>query len=113
MWRPRRWGGFPLDGAVGRFWQRDYGWKPIARESFVGFNEPGYAKLAGGFSVRPTGFGSRVLRYEARTATTDPVARVRFRRYWRVIRPGVAIVMRRALMRIKREAERQSATIRV
>jgi hypothetical protein len=95
-------------GSVGRFWQRDYGWRPVAREAFVGFNEPGYAKLAVSFSVRPTESGGSMLRYEARTATTDRVARVRFRRYWRVIRPGVAIVMRRALTRIKREAERSS-----
>jgi hypothetical protein len=46
-----------------------------------------------------------VLRYEARTATTDEAARRHFRRYWRVIRPGVALVMRRALGLIREEAE--------
>jgi hypothetical protein len=95
-------------GSVGRFWQRDYGWRPVAREAFVGFNEPGYAKLAISFSVRPNASGGTVLRYEARTATTDAAARMRFRWYWRMIRPGVAIVMRRALGRIKAEAEPRS-----
>jgi hypothetical protein len=92
-------------GSVGRFWQGDYGWRPVAREAFVGFNEPGYAKLAVSFCVRPNPSGGTVLRYEARTATTDKAARVHFRRYWRMIRPGVAMVMRRALTRIKAEAE--------
>jgi hypothetical protein len=95
-------------GAVGRFWKRDYGWKPVAAESFVAFGEPGYAKIAIGFSVQPNGFGRSILRYEARTAATDDVARARFRRYWRLIRPGVAIVMQRALGRIRAEAERHT-----
>ena len=92
-------------GSIGRFWEKNYGWRRIEAKGFPDFNEPGYAKLAVGFSVRPSGFGGSVLRYEARTTTTDENARKRFRRYWRVIRPGVAIVMRRALQRIKAEAE--------
>jgi hypothetical protein len=94
-------------GSVGRFWKRDYGWKPVAAQAFAGFEEPGYAKIALSFSVRPAGFGRSALRYEARTGTTDELARARFRRYWRVIRPGVAIVMRRALRRIAAQAERR------
>jgi hypothetical protein len=96
-------------GSVGRFWRKDYGWRPVQPDDFAGFGEPGYAKLAVGFFVQPAGFGGSTLRYEARTATTDETARKRFRRYWRLIRPGVAIVMRRALGRIKVEAERERA----
>ena len=98
-------------GSVGRFWQRDYGWHPVAPDRFVGFADPGYAKLALSFQVQPTAEGQSLLRYEARTATTDDTARIRFRRYWRVIRPGVAIVMRRALKRIEAEAERRQAAL--
>lgn len=93
-------------GSVGKFWRKDYGGRPVTPEEFVTFGEPGYAKLALGFFVRPAGTGA-ILRYEARTATTDEQARRTFRRYWRVIAPGVAIVMRRALRRIKCEAERK------
>jgi hypothetical protein len=92
-------------GSVGRFWHRDYGARPIAPEAFVPFNEPGYAKLAISLAVRPTANGA-ILRYEARTATTDDTARRKFRRYWRIIAPGVALVMRRALKRIKAAAEK-------
>lgn len=97
--------------SVGKFWRRDYGWHPVAPDRFVGFTEPGYAKLVISFLVKPTGDGRTILRYEARTATTDEVARARFRRYWRLIHPGVALVMRRALTRIRAEAERHQAAL--
>lgn len=98
-------------GAVGRFWHRDYGWRPIEADRFISFDEPGYAKLAVSFRVQPMGDGQSLLRYEARTGTTDESARTRFRRYWRIIRPGVAVVMRRALGRIRDEAERRQEAL--
>jgi hypothetical protein len=91
-------------GSIGRFWRGDYGWRPVESSGFVAFQEPGYAKIAVSFSVRRHRNGS-ILRYEARTATTDEGARHRFLRYWHLIRPGVAIIMRRALHRIRAEAE--------
>jgi len=96
-------------GSVGKFWRRDYGWKPVAAEDFASFNEPGYAKLAISLSLWPT-YGATVLRYETRTATTDITARAHFRRYWRLIGLGVGIVMYRALGRIRAEAERRAAS---
>ncbi|HET7468996.1 MAG TPA: hypothetical protein VFJ81_04940 [Gemmatimonadales bacterium] len=97
-------------GSVGRFWERDYGGRAVSAEQFVGFNEPGYAKLVIGFSVRPGPIGETILRYEARTLTTDDTARRTFRRYWKLIRPGVSLVMRAALHRIKLTAEQQGVT---
>jgi hypothetical protein len=94
-------------GSVGRFWEREYGGRTVTAEEFVGFTEPGYAKLVIGFSVRPGPTGETILRYEARTLTTDDTARRTFRRYWRLIRPGVSLVMRAALHRIKVTAEHQ------
>jgi hypothetical protein len=98
-------------GSIGRFWRRDYGWRPTPAHEFARFKEPGYAKLVISFRVLRLGDGRSVLRYEARTATTDAVARKRFRRYWRLIRPGVAIVMHRALKRIQHEAERRQGAL--
>ena len=92
-------------GSVGRFWEKDYGSRPVAADEFVSFREPGYGKLAIGFSLRPDLRGGTLLRYEARTATTDATAYRKFHRYWALIRPGVALVMRSALHRIKLEAE--------
>jgi hypothetical protein len=93
-------------GTVGRFWEKDYGTRAVAAAEFVPFAEPGYAKLAISLSVRPAGTGA-ILRYEARTATTDDAARRTFRRYWRLIGAGVGIVMRRVVRRIKHEAEQR------
>jgi hypothetical protein len=98
-------------GWVGRFWRRDYGGRPVTADEFVRFHEPGYAKLAVTFSVQPAATGGTMLRYEARTATTDETARRTFRRYWRVIRPGVALVMRRALRSIRIEAEQRAGKL--
>jgi hypothetical protein len=98
-------------GAVGRFWRRDYGWFPVEADRFIAFDEPGYAKLAVSFRVELLGDDQSLLRYEARTAATDKVARTRLRRYWRIIQPGVALVMRRALVRIRDEAERRGKAL--
>lgn len=94
-------------GSVGRFWERDYGHREVGPGEFAEFREPGQAKLAMDFWVRPDGHGGSVLRYEARTATTDDEGRRRFRRYWRLIRPGVRLVMGRAVALIRQEAERR------
>jgi hypothetical protein len=93
-------------GAVGRFWEKDYGTRAITAPEFIPFDEPGYAKLAISLAVRPTSEGS-ILRYEARTRTTDESARRTFRRYWRIIGAGVGIVMRRVVRRIRHEAEQR------
>lgn len=94
-------------GSVGKFWRKDYGSQKVAQADFIPFREPGYAKLAISLSVRPAGEGA-ILRYEARTTTTDATARRTFRRYWRVIGAGVGLVMRRVVRRIKTEAEREA-----
>jgi hypothetical protein len=98
-------------GAVGKFWRKDYGNRPVTADQFMSFGDPGYAKLAISLAVRPSGTGT-MLRYEARTATTDDVARRTFRRYWTVIRTGVALVMHRALQRIRLEAEQRADGVR-
>jgi hypothetical protein len=94
-------------GSVGRFWRKDYGGRPVTAQQFAPFTDPGYAKLAISLSVRQAGTGT-IVRYEARTATTDESARRKFRLYWRLIAPGVALVMQRALRRIKAESERRA-----
>lgn len=95
-------------GSVGRFWRKDYGGRPVKAEEFARFAEPGFAKLAVGFAVRPAPGGGAILRYEARTTTTDSVAERTFRRYWRLIHPGVAWIMGRAVRHIKHAAEQEA-----
>jgi hypothetical protein len=94
-------------GAVGRFWS-PAGNRPVAlrsREDFVSFAEPGYAKAALNFVVRPERGGSRVIT-ETRVAGTSPEATRAFRRYWLVIRLGSGAIRRSWLAAIRRRAAR-------
>jgi hypothetical protein len=76
-------------GAIGRFW-RLFGNETAevrTREDFLSFDEPGYAKAAISFLVRPERGGSRVIT-ERHIAGTSPEATRVLLRYWRAIRPG-------------------------
>lgn len=63
--------------------------------------------MALNFLVQPYGTGRSLLTTETRTATTDPVSRTRFRRYWRFIGPFAGVIMRRWLELAKQRAERE------
>jgi hypothetical protein len=75
-----------------------------------GVGLPGWGKIACNFTVVPSG-GGTLLTYECRTATTDPVSRRRFARYWWLIRPLAAYIMRAALGTIAAEAVRRQALL--
>jgi hypothetical protein len=92
-------------GAVGRFWRPVIEWRDITPADFASFAEPGWGKLAANFSMAPYGESHTLLSYQCRTTTTDPGARRRFVRYWRLIRPFVAHIMRATLNAIKADAE--------
>jgi hypothetical protein len=92
-------------GAVGVFWTPKIEWRPTTRAEFPDFAEPGFGKIACNFSVRTYGDGSTLLSYECRTATTDSVSRRAFARYWRLIQPFVAHIMRATVRTIRDEVE--------
>ncbi len=94
-------------GAVGRFWTPIITWHDVTRDDFAQFDEPGWGKIAANFAVTPHGTGT-LLRYECRTATTDPVSRRRFRRYWWLVRPFVGHIMRATLATIEDNSYRAS-----
>jgi hypothetical protein len=92
-------------GAVGRFW-RLAGSEPAGvrtREDFLAFAEPGYAKAAIAFLVRPERGGSRVIT-ETRVAGASPEPTPAFMRYWLVIRLGSGAIRRSWLAAIRRRA---------
>jgi hypothetical protein len=100
-------GGEIVAGAVGRFW-RPAGNEPLpvaSREDFLAFAEPGYAKAAVGFVVRPERGGCCVVT-ETRIVGTSPDATHAFLRYWRVIRHGSGAIRRSWLGAIRRRAVR-------
>ncbi|MGW7459440.1 hypothetical protein [Streptomyces sp. NPDC054797] len=92
-------------GAVGKVWRPSIEWRRIEPEVFPGFAEPGWAKMAAAFVVHPYGTQRSLLIYEARTACTDPESTARFGRYWKLVSPGVGIVLRAALRTIGETAE--------
>ena len=93
-------------GVIGRFWGGETAWKEIDASAFASFDSPGYAKIACNLSLRPYGERRTLLSYEARTLATDESARRAFLRYWRLVSPGVGIVMRSTLALIAREVHR-------
>lgn len=95
-------------GAVGRFWQPAIEWHtPDA--GLADFTEPGWGKIATGFSLRPYGVARTLLTYDCRVATTDDESRRKFQRYWRLVRPFVGHIFRATLATIAADAERCSS----
>ena len=92
-------------GAVGVFWRPQIEWHDVERDAFAAFAEPGLGKIACNFSVRAYGEGSSLLSYECRTATTDDDSRRAFARYWLLIRPFVAHIMRATVHTIRDASE--------
>lgn len=92
-------------GAVGRFWEPSGGLRRVEPSEFVALVEPGWAKAAFNFHAQAA-TGATLLTTETRVRCTDPVARRRFRRYWRVIHPGSAAIRIAWLRAIRRRATR-------
>lgn len=92
-------------GAVGRFWQPVIEWRDVGAAEFRDFAEPGWGKIAANFSIVRCGPTKALLSYECRTATTDSQSRKRFKRYWWLVRPFVAHILRVTLHQIKSDAE--------
>ena len=90
-------------GAVGTFWKPDIEWHDLAADQFATFEEPGWGKIACHLLVRPDGPDRSILSYECRTATTDPVSQAQMSRYWWLIRPFVAYVLRAVIRTIRAE----------
>jgi hypothetical protein len=90
-------------GVIGRFWGGETMWETIDAADFAAFERPGLAKIACSVSLRPYGSTRTLVSYEARTQALDSDSRAQFLRYWRVVRPGVAIVMRAFLAAVARE----------
>jgi hypothetical protein len=93
-------------GVVGRFWTSTGGLEHIDAAEFASFEAPGFAKAVMNFHVRAVD-GGTLLTTETRIRGTDDEARRRFRRYWRVVMPGSALIRRAWLRAIRRRAERR------
>jgi hypothetical protein len=98
-------------GAVTKPWEPNPVFRELEPRDFASFAEPGFVKIA--FTLRADSIDDQtsIFRTETRAMATDVDARVRFRRYWALVAPGVAVIRRAMLDPIKREAERRVAPL--
>ena len=94
-------------GAIAQFWilRGGKGVRVSDASAFQQFCTPGFAKAAMDFVVAGVGT-TTLLMTETRVTATDAATRRTFRRYWRVIYPGSALIRWALLRTIKRRAER-------
>jgi hypothetical protein len=94
---------------LGLLWSPPAGGTKRPPAEWQAFAEPGFAKVAWGFSLAPHAGGGTLLITETRTSANDPATRRRFRLMWPVIAPFAALLRRRVLVAIRVEAERRRA----
>ncbi len=98
-------------GVVGKFWKPSGERRPADREQFRLGAPAGEVLVAWNFDVRPQAAGSRqegtCLTTETRIECGDPATLRTFRRYWRIVHPGSALIRRAMLRAVAREATRR------
>ena len=94
-------------GAVTQPWLADVVFRGIPADEFAGFQEPGFVKIAWTLRADAVGSAHSIFRTETRVATTDSLARERFRWYWARFSPGIVLIRRVMLRLLKGEAERR------
>lgn len=92
-------------GAVGHFWTPSIRWRRVSPEEFAGFDEPGNARIAWGFTLTPYGEGRTLLTTECRTQATDEGSRRAFLRYWRLMRPFIGYIIGLSPRLVRERAE--------
>lgn len=92
-------------GAVTQPWIANPTFRGLPPDEFVRFNEPGFAKIAFTLRVDPLTPDAAKAITETRVQTTDALSRSRFRRYWALLSPGIALIRLALLQQVKRDAE--------
>ena len=101
-------------GTVTRPWEPDATCRRLSADEFTPFCEPGYVKIAWTLRADPIdGETASIFRTETRAASTDAIAHAKFQPYWSLLSPGVDVVRRLLLARVKDAAERQFAKTRL
>jgi hypothetical protein len=95
-------------GAVTRPWEPNPRFHAIDPGQFAAFNDPEYVKIIWSLRADPLGPDESMFRTETRAIATDDFARLKFRRYWALVSPGVALIRQASLGPLKAEAERRA-----
>jgi hypothetical protein len=99
-------------GAVTQPWIANPVFRAVRPEEFAAFQEPGYVKIVFTLRADPVSVSESAVRTETRVATTDPIARAKFRRYWALVTPGVILIRRSLLRSVKADAERRTRELK-
>ena len=97
-------------GAIGKWWLlRGAEFCRLASAGdFAQFDQPGYARAVGSFSVEADEQGgAATVRHETRIYAPDAATRRKFALYWALIYPGVVLIRKMWLRSIKRRAEQE------
>ncbi len=92
-------------GTVTQPWEATVRFRGLSPREFVAFEEPGFTKIVWNIAAREAD-GAAIISTETRVLATSAGARRRFRRYWLVVRPGVKLIRRIALAKVRRELRR-------
>ena len=95
-------------GAVTRPWEANPVFRDLPPRDFAAFAEPDYVKIVWTLRADPLKDGGCIFRTETRAIATDMHARDKFRGYWALVSPGVALIRRMMLEPVKIEAERRA-----
>jgi hypothetical protein len=95
-------------GAVTQPWMPNVVFRGLNPELFRTFHEPGYVKIVWTLRADPDGPDRSIFRTETRVATTDSMARARFRLYWARFSAGIILIRRLMLPNVKATAERRT-----
>jgi hypothetical protein len=95
-------------GAVTQPWEANVTFRSVSAERFAAFNEPDYVKIVWTLRADAVGDDASIFRTETRAVATDASARAKFRRYWAFLSPGIILIRRLMLGRVKAETERRS-----
>ena len=92
-------------GAVCQPWRANVVFTPIDAARFASHHEPDAVKIA--WTLETESLGSARTRFatETRAVSTDAVARIKFRRYWRWARFGIVGIRWLLLPAIRRAAQ--------
>jgi hypothetical protein len=96
-------------GAVTKPWEPNPVFRDLLPSEFAPFAEPDYVKIAWTLRVDPDEGDACVFRSETRAMATDIDARAKFRRYWALVSPGVAVIRLALIAAVKQEAEARVA----
>lgn len=95
-------------GAVTKPWEANVTFRSVPAEAFAAFNEPDYIKIVWTLRADHTHATSSIFRTETRAVATDHSARVKFRRYWALLSPGIVAIRWMMLGPVKSAAERRA-----